>query len=112
MWHGLAGGRLVLFEGGRVRTQYDQAALGGIGQATCVSSVSALVVCGEAGVAVMHEGRFQRLRAQRDEVLASASAGERTVRSMKFLGATLPVVLLPNIKEFSWVKRSSKYSFD
>ncbi len=69
MWRGLADGRLVLFEGGRLRTEYTQAALGGIGQATCVSTAPELVVGGEAGVAVMHEGHFRRLRVQRDEVL-------------------------------------------
>jgi signal transduction histidine kinase len=69
MWRGLADGRLVLFEGGRVRTEYDQAALGGIGQVTGVSTAPELVVGGEAGVAVLHEGRFRRLRAQRDNAL-------------------------------------------
>jgi len=69
MWRALADGRLVLFEGGRVRREYDQAALGGIGEATCVSSTPELVVGGEDGVAVLHAGRFQRLRALRDDVL-------------------------------------------
>lgn len=69
MWRGLSDGRLVMFEGGRLRSEYDQRALGGIGQASCVSSVPELVVCGEAGVAVLHGGRFQRLRVQRDGVL-------------------------------------------
>lgn len=69
MWRGLADGRLVLFEGGRLRTEYTQAALGGIGQATCVSTAPELVVGGEAGVAVLHEGRFRRLRVDRDDVL-------------------------------------------
>lgn len=69
MWRGLADGRLVLFKEGRLHAEYEQAALGGIGQATCVSTAPELVVCGEAGVAVSHGGRFQRLRAQRDDVL-------------------------------------------
>lgn len=69
MWRGLADGRLVLFEGGRLRTGYDQAALKGIGQVTCVSTAPELFVGGEAGAAVLHEGRFRRLRAQRDDVL-------------------------------------------
>ena len=69
IWRGLADGRLVLFEGGRLRTTYDQAALGGIGQVTCVSAGPELVVGGENGVAVLHQGRFQRLRVQRDDVL-------------------------------------------
>jgi ligand-binding sensor domain-containing protein len=69
MWRALADGRLVLFEGGRVRTEYDQAALGGIGETTCVSSAPELVVGGEQGVSVMHAGRFRRLRALRDDVL-------------------------------------------
>jgi signal transduction histidine kinase/ligand-binding sensor domain-containing protein len=69
MWRGLADGRLVLFEGGRVRTEYGQAALGGIGQVTSVSTAPELVVGGESGVAVLHDGRFQRLRVQRDDVL-------------------------------------------
>jgi len=69
MWRGLADGRLVLFEGGRLRTEYDQRALGKIGQATCLSAMPELVVCGEAGVSVLRNGRFQRLHAQRDELL-------------------------------------------
>jgi ligand-binding sensor domain-containing protein len=69
MWRGLADGRLVLFEGGRLRTEYAPAALGGIGEVTCVSTTPELVVGGEAGVAVLHGGRFQRLRVQRDDVL-------------------------------------------
>jgi signal transduction histidine kinase len=69
MWRALADGRLVLFEGGRVRTTYDQAALGGIGEPTCVSAAPELVVGGEHGVTVMHAGRFRRLHAQRDDVL-------------------------------------------
>jgi len=69
MWRGLADGRLVLFEGGRLRTEYGQAALGGIGQVTCVSTTPELVVGGEAGVAVLHDGRFRRLRVQREDVL-------------------------------------------
>lgn len=69
MWRGLADGRLVVFEGGRVRREYEQAALGGIGLATCLSTAPELVACGEAGVAVFHAGRFQRLRTQREEVL-------------------------------------------
>lgn len=69
MWRALADGRLVLFEGGRVRAEYDQAALGGIGQATGLSTAPELVVAGESGVAVLHEGRFRRLRVQRDDVL-------------------------------------------
>lgn len=69
MWRGLADGRLVLFEGGRLRRAYDQDDLGGIGQPTCLSAAPELVVCGEAGVAVMHDGRFRRLRVERDELL-------------------------------------------
>lgn len=69
MWRALADGRLVLFEGGRVRTVYDQAALGGIGEPTCVSATPELVVGGEQGVTVLHDGRFRRLRALRDDVL-------------------------------------------
>lgn len=69
MWRGLADGRLVLFEGGRLRATYDQGALGMIGLPTCLSAVPELVVCGEAGMAVLRDGRFQRLRVQRDEVL-------------------------------------------
>ena len=69
MWRALADGRLVLFEGGRVRTIHDQAALGGIGEATCVSGAPELVVCGEQGVTVLHAGRFRRLHALRDDVL-------------------------------------------
>ncbi|MCS0581151.1 histidine kinase [Massilia pinisoli] len=69
MWRALADGRLVLFEGGRVRTEYDQAALGGIGEVTSVSSAPELVVAGEGGVVVSHAGRFRRLRALRDDVL-------------------------------------------
>jgi signal transduction histidine kinase/ligand-binding sensor domain-containing protein len=69
MWRGLADGRLLLFEGGRVRTEYDAAALGGIGQATCVSVAPELFVGGEAGVAVLHGGHFRRLHAGRDDVL-------------------------------------------
>ncbi|MCS0628813.1 histidine kinase [Telluria mixta] len=69
MWRALADGRLVLFEGGRVRTAYDQAALGGIGEPTSVSAAPELVVCGEQGVIVMHAGQFRRLHAQRDDVL-------------------------------------------
>ncbi|PQO95180.1 hypothetical protein C5614_17975 [Massilia phosphatilytica] len=69
MWRALADGRLVLFEGGRVRTAYDQAALGGIGEPTCVSAAPELVVGGEQGLTVMHAGRFRRLRALRDDVL-------------------------------------------
>lgn len=69
MWRGLADGRLVLFEGGRLRGEYGQAALGNIGQATCVATAPELVVGGEAGVAVLHEGRFRRLRVERDDVL-------------------------------------------
>jgi len=73
MWRALADGRLVLFEAGRVRTTYDQAALGGIGEVTCLSAAPELVVGGEEGVAVLHAGRFQRLRAQRDDVLRRAT---------------------------------------
>lgn len=69
MWRGLADGRLVLFEGGRLRAEYDQAALGGIGQATGLSTTPELFVGGEAGAAVWHEGRFQRLRAPREDAL-------------------------------------------
>jgi ligand-binding sensor domain-containing protein len=69
MWRGLADGRLLLFERGHLRTEYSQATLGDIGQATCVSTTPELVVGGEAGVAVLHEGRFRRLRAQREDVL-------------------------------------------
>lgn len=69
MWRGLADGRLVLFEGGRVRTMYDQAALGGIGEVTSVSTAPELVVGGEAGMAVWRDGRFRRLRVQREDVL-------------------------------------------
>ncbi len=69
MWRGLSDGRLVSFEAGRLRREYDQQALGGIGQATCLSTVPQLVVCGEAGVAVLHGGRFQRLRVLREGVL-------------------------------------------
>jgi len=69
MWRGLDNGHLVLFEGGRVRADYDQDALGGIGQVTGLSAAPELVVGGEAGVAVLHEGRFRRLRAQRGDVL-------------------------------------------
>jgi signal transduction histidine kinase len=69
MWRGLADGHLVLFEGGRVRKEYDQATLGRIGKVTYVSTAPELVVGGEEGVAVLHEGRFRRLRVQRDDVL-------------------------------------------
>ena len=69
MWRGLADGRLVLFEGGRVRTVHDQAALGGIGEVTGIATAPELMVGGESGVAVLHEGRFRRLRAARDDVL-------------------------------------------
>jgi signal transduction histidine kinase/ligand-binding sensor domain-containing protein len=69
MWRGLADGRLVLFEGGSLRTEYSQAALGGIGQATGLSAAPELVVAGETGVAVLHEGRFRRLRIQREDML-------------------------------------------
>jgi signal transduction histidine kinase/ligand-binding sensor domain-containing protein len=69
MWRGLADGRLVMFQGGQVRTEYDQAALGGIGQATCLSTAPELVVCGEEGVAVLHQGRFRRLGVQRGDLL-------------------------------------------
>jgi len=69
MWRGMADGRLLLFEAGRVRKDYDQAALGGIGQVTGVSTTPELVVGGDAGVAVLHEGRFRRLRMQRDAAL-------------------------------------------
>jgi len=69
MWRGLADGRLVLFEDGRLRAAYDQHMLGMIGQPTCLGAVPELVVCGEAGVAVLHDGRFRRLRVGRDDVL-------------------------------------------
>ncbi len=69
MWRALADGRLLLFEDGRVKRSYDQAALGEIGEASCVASAPELVVCGEAGVSVMHDGRFRRLQGGRDEVL-------------------------------------------
>ncbi|WP_379755157.1 triple tyrosine motif-containing protein [Massilia suwonensis] len=73
MWRALADGRLVLFEHGQVRTEYDQAALVGIGEASCVSGAPELVVCGEAGVAVLHDGHFRRLHTQRDAVLRRVS---------------------------------------
>lgn len=69
MWRALADGRFVLFEGEHVRMTYDQAALGGIGEPTCVSATPELVVGGEQGMAVLHAGRFRRLRALRDDVL-------------------------------------------
>jgi signal transduction histidine kinase len=73
MWRGLSDGRLVLFEGGRVRKQYDQAALGHIGKVSYVAVAPELVVAGEEGVAVLHAGRFRRLRVQRDDVLHRVS---------------------------------------
>ena len=69
MWRGLADGRLLLFEGGQLRTGYDAAALGGIGPVTGVSVAPELAVGGEEGVAVLHAGRFRRLRVLRDDVL-------------------------------------------
>lgn len=69
MWRALADGRLVLFEGGHVRTTYDRAALDGIGEVTSVSAAPELVVGGTDGLAVLHAGRFRRLRALRADVL-------------------------------------------
>ena len=73
MWVGLDDGRLLLFEGGRRRTEYGRAALAGIGVVQHVSMTPELVIGGELGVAVLHKGRFQRLHAQRDDVLRNAS---------------------------------------
>ncbi|MCC2957540.1 histidine kinase [Massilia sp. IC2-477] len=61
MWRGLVDGRLLLFENGRKTIEFDQAALAGIGQPTCLSAVPELVVCGEAGVSVWDGQRFRRL---------------------------------------------------
>jgi ligand-binding sensor domain-containing protein len=69
MWRELADGRLVLFEGGHLRKEYDQAALGALGEVTFVAAAPELVVGGEDGIAVFHAGRFRRLRALRDDVL-------------------------------------------
>jgi signal transduction histidine kinase/ligand-binding sensor domain-containing protein len=69
MWRQTTDGHLILFEGGQVRTQYEQAALGNIGDVTGMSTVPELVVGGEKGVSVFHGGRFHRLQVQRDDVL-------------------------------------------
>jgi len=62
MWRGLVDGRLLLYESGRRTREFDQAALGGIGQASCLSSLPELVVCGEAGVAAWDGKRMRRLQ--------------------------------------------------
>jgi signal transduction histidine kinase/ligand-binding sensor domain-containing protein len=85
MWRALADGRLVLFEGGRVRTIYDQAALSDIGEATCVSAAPELVVGGENGLTVMHAGRFRRLRALRDDVLQRVTGFAVTADGARWL---------------------------
>ncbi len=61
MWRGLVDGRLLLYEGGGITRAVDQAALGDIGEFTCLSAVAELVVCGEAGITAWDGRRFRRL---------------------------------------------------
>lgn len=73
MWRGLVDGRLLLFEKGRIAKEIDQAALGAIGQFTCLSAIPELVVCGENSVSAWDGRRFRRLHTTDADLLRNVS---------------------------------------
>jgi signal transduction histidine kinase/ligand-binding sensor domain-containing protein len=88
MWRGLVDGRLLLYENGRLTREIDQAALGGIGQTSCLSSLPALVVCGEAGVSAWDGKRFRRLQAARPELLRDVTGMVVTADGTRWLNGS------------------------
>ncbi|MBB3220541.1 sensor histidine kinase [Pseudoduganella umbonata] len=89
MWRGLVDGRLLLYERGRRTREFDQAALGGIGQATCLAALPAMVVCGEAGVSAWDGRRFRRLQASRPEVLRNVTGVMATADGTRWLNGSV-----------------------
>jgi signal transduction histidine kinase/ligand-binding sensor domain-containing protein len=88
MWRGLVDGRLLLYEKGRPTREIDQAALGGIGQPTCLSSLPALVVCGEGGIAAWDGKRFRRLQSAWPKLLRNVNGVLVTADGTRWLNGS------------------------